>query len=191
MPALVSAIALPKPSISDPPGLEQVRNSPDARERAQPEEDSRIHCRREDRRLAARRGRQALRVHHDEHGVCLRRQHRGPARHTRQLAAPFDPRIANPGQMDRWTPTLPQLGNHGDASDRRGNEHPLCHDVRKAERQQPEHRAQQHALDPRREHARRQAAAGAHRGQCRQRRRRDRERLHDAVPEDARRAWDC
>ena len=52
---------------------------------------------------------------------------------------------------------------------------------------EPEHRAQQHALDPRRQHAGRQAAAGADRRQCRQRRRRDRERLHHAVSEDARR----
>ena len=36
------------------------------------------------------------------------------------------------------------------------------------------------------EHARRQEATSAYCGQCRQRRRRDRERLHHAVPEDAR-----
>ena len=106
---------------------------------------------------------------------------------TRQLAAPFDPAdIANPRGRDGPPQHLPQLGNYGDAGDRRGNEHYLCHDVRKTKRHQPEHRAQQHALDSRREHARRQEATGAYRRQCRQRRRRDRERLHDAVPEDAR-----
>ena len=80
-----------------------------------------------------------------------------------------------------------KLGHHGDAGDRRRHEHALRDDVRQAQCRQPEHRAQQHAVDPRRQHARGQAAASADRGQCRQRRRRDRERLHHAVSEDARR----
>ena len=52
--------------------------------------------------IAARRGRQALCVHHDEHGLCLRRQHRRPTRHApaRRAVRPAD--IANP-RARAWT----------------------------------------------------------------------------------------
>ena len=71
----------------------------------------------------------------------------------RQLAAPFDPAdLANPPGYGHGHPQhVPQLGDYGDAGDRRGDEHHLRHDVRQTKRQQSEHRAQQHALDPRRE----------------------------------------
>ena len=52
--------------------------------------------------IAARRGRQALCVHHDEHGLCLRRQHRRPTRHAPARRAVRPGRLANPGQ-NGWT----------------------------------------------------------------------------------------
>ena len=88
----------------------------------------------------------------------------------RQLAAALRP-AARSGP-DGPLAHLSQLGDHRDAGDRRRHQHALRHDVRQAGRQQPEQRAQQHAVDTRRQHARRQETAGADRRRRRQWRRR-------------------